>query len=275
VASFAALLALLAGSATIHPLNTAHATADPVFLVGTAGPGCPSPAAATIAGGVALASPGDTVLVCPGTYAGGVTINKAGLKLMALGPLGSVKIVGTGGTGPVFGLTIIADNVRIEEFEIYGFNGKHDASGIFVGGLFAGDTAHPADAAVIEHNLIHDNGNGIYLWQSNNNHIRHNEVYKSMDFDGVEGTGILSFNGFGDAQTIIANNSGRSGKNNEISENKVHDNDRLGIFAGACTEAAFCEGPVGVHADISGTTINHDDVFKNGVKGTTEGLAGC
>jgi len=223
----------------------------------------------TIQAAVDAAAPGDTIMVAAGTYNGGIVVDKAGLRLMAQGPLGTVKIVGAGGSGPVFGITVIADNVGIQGFEISGFNGQHDASGIFVGGLFAGDTANPADGADIEHNSIHDNGNGVYLWQSNNNRVSHNVVYNSLDFDGVEGTGILSFNGFGDAQTLAANAAGRSGMNNDISHNVVYDNDRLAIFAGACTEANFgCEGPNGVHADISGTEIHHNEAYGNGAHRT-------
>lgn len=239
-----------------------------VIFVDDDGVQCPG-ALTTIQLGVTAAAPGDTVQVCPGTYAGGVVVDKAGLKLKAQGPLGAVKVAGPGTGVPLFGFTITADDVRIEGFEIYGFSGAHDASGIFVGGLFAGDTAHPADGARIEHNNIHNNGNGIYLWQSNNNRIRHNEIYNSIDIDYTMGTAILSFNGYGDAQTTTANLAGRSGKNNDISHNVVHDNDRLGIFAGACT-FPWCGGvgPTPVNADISGTKIEHNDAYGNGAHGT-------
>ena len=268
-----AVLVALAVLPTIEDTWTVNAWDPDGIIVDDDYADCPNADATTIQGGVDLASPGEKIRVCPGTYAGGVIVDKAGVRLKGKGPLGAVKVVGTGGGGPKFGFTITADNVRIERFEIKGFAGQHDASGIFVGGLFAGDTANPADGAVIERNNIHDNGNGIYLWQSNGNRIRKNEVHHNKDNDGDEGTGVLSFNGFGDAQTLAANAAGRSGKNNEISRNVVHDNDRLGIFAGACTEAAFgCVGPTGVHANISGTKIRYNDVFGNGALGTTEGI---
>ncbi len=268
-------LVLVLGFAALTAGPGSVSAAGPLYVApsGSGGGSCATPDYNTISAAVTAASAGDTIKVCPGTYAEKVVIDKVGVRLKAEGPLGAVQLVNPGGAGPVFGLTIIADNVQVKGFEIYGFNGQHDASGIFVGGLFAGDTANPADGAVIEHNNIHDNGNGIYLWQSNNNTIRHNEVHHSIDFDGSEGTGILSFNGFGDAQTAAANTAGRSGKNNDISHNVVHDNDRLAIFAGACTESAFgCEGPVGVHADISGTTIDHNEAFGNGAEGFTEAI---
>ncbi len=266
----------------------------------------------TIQAAVDAARPGATIQVAPGTYLGGVTINKARLKLKGTGAPGTVRVVATTGTAnrpaspnpagvarpttsratpekpnlklmglypsaslegtsassstpPTFGFTIIANQVQIQGFDISGFSGQHDASGILVGGVAPGDTAHPANGADIEHNSIHDNGNGIYLWQSNGNRIQQNKIFNSHDFDGVEGVGILSFSGFGDAQVIQANTTGRSGKNNDISNNTVYNNDRLAIFAGACTEVAFgCEGPNGVHADISGTVIRNNTAYGNG-----------
>lgn len=47
-----------------------------------------TPASSTIAAGVALAGPGDTVRVCSGTYPLGATVplNQAGLTLIGVGP---------------------------------------------------------------------------------------------------------------------------------------------------------------------------------------------
>jgi hypothetical protein len=44
------------------------AGAESTIFVDDDGSQCPNPDASTITGGVAIASPGDTILVCPGTY---------------------------------------------------------------------------------------------------------------------------------------------------------------------------------------------------------------
>ncbi len=214
------------------------------------------------------ANPGDTILVYSGTYAGGIIVSTANLKLIAANGNRAVRVVGTGALGPVFGFDISgANNVLIQGFDISGFSGQHNASGIFVGGLSASDTAHRANGSILINNDIHDNGNGIYLWESNNNRITGNNIYHNLDFDGSEGVGILSFNGLGDVEVTAANASGFSGKSNLISTNIVYNNDRQGISVGACTELTLsCVGPVGVHDNISGTLIANNQVFENGVK---------
>jgi parallel beta-helix repeat protein len=156
------------------------------FLIGcSVGPrprlitvGCLDSAASTIQDGVASANPGDEVLVCPGTYAGGILVEKAGLKLKALEPIGTVKIVGTEESGARFGISVNVDHVHIEGFEIYGFVSDLDASGIFVGGRVAGNTA---GWAVIEKNKIHDNSNGISLKHTHANRISRNKIYSNRD----------------------------------------------------------------------------------------------
>ncbi len=229
---------------------------------------------ASIQAAVNAAGLGDTITVAPGTYHERVIVDKAGLKLTAQGAPGKIKLMppsslpqcpaGGQTNACSFGFTLVANNVTILGFEITGFNGYPDASGIFVGGLFAGDTAHRADGATIRLNLIHDNGNGVYLWQSNNNKIEFNTIFHSIDFDGAEGTGILSFNGYDNASTAAANAAGHSGKHNTISHNAVFNNDRLAIFAGACSYP-YCDlSTPQVNANISGTTIDHNVAYGNG-----------
>jgi|GEM_PF-6659853 len=219
---------------------------------------------------VNAANAGDTIKVGAGTYAGGITINKAGLKLIGTSSKNAAQIVGTGATGPKFGITISgADNVVVQGFTISGFSGQTDASGIFIGGNAPGDTANRANNATISRNVIHDNGNGVYMFQSNGDKITNNKVYHNLNFSGSEGTGITSFNAYGTAATAV-NAAGYSGKNLLISGNTVYNNDRLGIFAGACTES-FCQGD-GVHVNISGTVISDNKVTGNGSNTYTEGI---
>ncbi len=304
------LVATLFIGTSVLALNTGTAQAADLCVNPGGTDGCYS----TIQAAIDAATVGQTIRVKSGTYQGGVLVNKAGLLLLGDGTAGTVKIVPSStanrnqaptvkavGSTPIkpdlrlmgvrpsstrtealkaaaadtFGFTVIADNVVIKNFDISGFAGIHDASGIFVGGLFAGDTANPANNVKIRKNQIHDNGNGIYLWQTSNATVSNNIISNSKDYDGVEGVGILSFAGFGDAEVSQANANGRSGKNNLISYNTLFKNDRLAIFAGACTEVALgCNGPTGIHADITGTIIEQNTAYQNGADASLGGANG-
>ncbi len=217
---------------------------------------CAGAAASTIQDGVNLAAPGDTVSVCPGTYAGGVIVRTASVIIEASGAKGAVMVVGSGASGPLFGFDIVADNVQILGFDISGFSGSPNASGIFVGGLQVGDTANHANGGVIENNVLHANSDGIYLWQSNHNVVEYNEIYGSIDVDGSEGIGIQSISGLDDQQVTDANVAGQSGTYNNIAHNLIHDNDRQGVYAGSYASSVL--------ADLSGTQISENQVYGNG-----------
>jgi parallel beta-helix repeat protein len=147
--------------------------------------GCLTSNAITIQDGVSIAHPGDEVLVCPGTYNGGILIEKEGLKLRALGPIGTVTISGEAGSQPSYGIAVKANHVHIEGFEIYGFTGLRDASGIIIGKTNARNYPSPAGSAIIKGNDIHDNENGIYLWRNTSlNQIYHNHIYDNSDCFG-------------------------------------------------------------------------------------------
>ena len=231
-------------------LNTVPALCNEI-VVGA----CANSASTTIQGGIDRAAPGDTVTVCSGVYSGGLLVNKSRLTLRAGGPKGTVKIAGHG-SGPHFGITVVESNVTVDGFEITGFGGSFDASGILVGGRFVGDTVGHAGGARIINNVIHDNLNGIYLWQSGDNSVQHNEVYNSLDLDGGEGNAIVSNCGLSDAQVTAANNAGRCGRDNDISLNTLHDNDRMAIFVGATSAS--------VSADVRGTAAQQNEVYRNG-----------
>ncbi len=216
---------------------------------------CANSVSSTIQGGIDRAAPGDTVTVCPGVYSGGILVNKSRLTLRAGGPKGAAKIAGSP-AGPHFGIVVIDSNATIDGFEIAGFGGSFDASGILVGGRFVGDNAVHAGSARIINNLIHDNLNGIYLWQSGDNSVQRNEVFNSLDLDGGEGNAIVSNCGLDDGQVTAANSAGRCGRDNDISLNTLHDNDRMAIFIGATSAT--------VYADVRGTAAQQNEVYRNG-----------
>lgn len=100
----------------------------------------------TIGAAVAAAAPGETIVVCPGTYSEHVTVDKADLTLQAKG---RVNLVGPGTPGPGFRVT--ASGVTIRGFDISGY----------VGGPFdCGVEATGADVH-IHKNRAHGNKFGI------------------------------------------------------------------------------------------------------------------
>ncbi len=187
----------------------------------------PSGRIVTIQQGVDAASPGDTVLVMPGAYTNPeidhywppvvfVGSDKNGLKLRAVGPPGSVKIVGPGlGTG----ILTYADNVLVQGFDITGFDTgisggparnaritgnwirecavecislsgstaweiDHNFldggdNGIFLNGW---PGAGPNTLHHIHHNAVHNARQGIFLWLSPGCTLDHNETSDSAQF---------------------------------------------------------------------------------------------
>jgi pectin methylesterase-like acyl-CoA thioesterase len=115
------------------------------ILVAASHAACVGARAHTIQQGVDMATAGDTVLVCPGMYAGGVRVNKANLTIRAypLTHAGSsypVVVVPAGAAGPTpeVAFTVLANGVTIEGFEIAGFE-QSDGGGtaLLVGADYA------------------------------------------------------------------------------------------------------------------------------------------
>jgi parallel beta-helix repeat protein len=86
------------------------------------GSDCPNPDATTISGGVALASPGSTIVVCAGTYQESVTIAKNDVTLRAMGAPGDVVLDGQAETLLAGFYIHNASGVSIEGFRIERFH---------------------------------------------------------------------------------------------------------------------------------------------------------
>ncbi|MBX3291707.1 MAG: right-handed parallel beta-helix repeat-containing protein, partial [Acidobacteria bacterium] len=82
----------------------------------------PTPASTTLAGALSVANPGDTIRVCPGTYAQASTlnINVPGVTILGLGPgkptVQVASAIGDGITVTASGVTI--DNLAIEKTDL-------------------------------------------------------------------------------------------------------------------------------------------------------------
>src|ERR1700694_862617 len=91
-------LACVAAALIVAATGIAPAGAASRIIVVDNGTTCPHPDATTVQSGVDLAHSGDTVLVCDGTYAGGVRILTPHLSLLARHDW-KVYLTPTGATG--------------------------------------------------------------------------------------------------------------------------------------------------------------------------------
>lgn len=204
----------------------------------------PSQAIQTIQEGVDAAGPGDTVLVKPGTYlvesySYGVMIgpDKPGLKLMASGPPGSVRIVKIDRPDDDYakGIGIGADNVTVEGFDISGF----------WSGVYGGAAVPQTQGGHITRNTIHDCASeGIIVTGSSNYEIDHNTVVGNPKVAGPWGQTGIAVGGdpavTPNAQHHIHHNQVTAAKGDGINlyqapgclidHNVSNNNGRLGIY---------------------------------------------
>jgi parallel beta-helix repeat protein len=143
----------------------------------------------TIQEAVDASEAGDSIEVYPGTYDGGVVINKDDLTVESLQGLGTVFVVNTENLGSAFGFDVLGSGDTIRGFDISGFGFRDAAAGVFVGDPTLGQSASPVayspDNALIEGNDIHGNENGVYVFQADCAMITGNSIHDNFGGNGV------------------------------------------------------------------------------------------
>lgn len=244
------------------------------IVVDDNGVDCKNPDAASIQEGVNLASPGDKILVCQGTYAGGVVVDTEQLTLRAKGAV----TIDLSLTSATIGILVRARKVEVRGFEIIGVN-DFGALGLatlapctrlidnvvrdFTGSAAAAIAVFFTTDAEVENNTVFNNtfsifangtsssdfdkntvranGVGIFLADSSNNDIDQN-VSK-----GNQGAGQ------GDGIFLCGNST-----ENRIRNNKANENGRDGIRLDVCE-------PGGVVP--SGNQVRNNRMKDNGALG--------
>jgi parallel beta-helix repeat protein len=227
---------LVAAAVSLMLLPSALAASNHTWVVDNDLADCPNADANTIQGAMALAQPGDLVLVCEGTYNEQVFIGAADsdISVKARGPLGSVVVDG--------------QNTMIHGFELNG------ASGVLVEGF-----------------VVQRYKDNIFLVDANDNVIRGNETRLAWDHDGIElfrnsHRNLIEHNISHDNQKTISCgiSAGGGSSNNVIRNNVVFHNANIGILLGGALLGSA--GP--------GNVIEHNLVFDNGkpVSGASRGI---
>lgn len=172
-----------------------------------------TPAQTTITGAVAVASPGDTIVVCPGTYPEQVIVNKSDLKFRgahagqsaygcpARSNISRVTGAPSSGTGAFW---IQANRVVIDGFTV----SNNDGPGIQLGSTWYGSK--------IRNNRITGNVFGVYLNASGaaRTYVNNNCIANNNNPGSAAGNGIYSDQGLSGA--TINRNTFRGHTNSAI-----------------------------------------------------------
>lgn len=194
---------------------------------------CPSGCAfATLQVAINAAIPGATLAVCPGTYAGGLTISKD-LRLMGAGDGagGSDTVVQGAGDTPVVKITtgsVVLKNLRITgggggdgagvnlqggtvELNSCTVSGNTGPAAAFGGGIFNGGTLHLIGSTVRDNRA--NGGGGIYNTNNRSLTLTNSEISGNTGTAG--GGGIYNFAGatvlFDAASRVTGNIAGITG----------------------------------------------------------------
>ncbi|MGQ9572607.1 MAG: right-handed parallel beta-helix repeat-containing protein, partial [Dehalococcoidia bacterium] len=204
--------------------------------------GCNAPDASTIAAGIAAADPGDTVVICEGTYAGNVTVGKS-VTIEGRAEANRDDIIVQGGAG-VDGFAVTADNVTVRHIKFDGID--HTGNGIHV----SGDNATIQDVEAVKWGI------GIFLEGSSGS------VVEDSDVDDNAGAGIAAAGG--ENSVIQRNVAGANNFRGVIVENEVltlvAENDLSGSDAALLLDA---DAPDVLKVQVLRNTINagSDGIF--------------
>ena len=190
----------------------------------------------TIQAAVNAASPGNVILVSPGSYWESVTVDES----VSIKGAGSAKTTVESPDGATV-FTVLANNVSITGLTITGATAVWQ-SGIQISG---------ADNVRIAKNTIELNANGITISNSNgtcivNNVVRYNDAVNAGPWN--QWPRVDNGNGI-----IVWDNGGGADLNTLIKNNDIYYNFKYGIFVG---------GAANMNAD--GTEIDGNKLYHNG-----------
>jgi TusA-related sulfurtransferase len=212
-------VALVLGTLFLSALfGASHEVAAATITVDDDGVQCPSPAFNTIQAAVNAASPGDTILVCAGTYSEAVNVNKTltirgaqfsvdardPSRAAAVPPASESVVTGVGNNG-VTPFNITANGVVVDGFTVQGASNVNQFGfAILIGAGTSGTQ--------ILNNVIQNNIAGISLANNSGTSqtvIRANLIRDNNVAGPVSGTGIYTdqFNAGGTLTNVLINNN--------------------------------------------------------------------
>ncbi|MEY8837483.1 hypothetical protein AB9K41_00425, partial [Cribrihabitans sp. XS_ASV171] len=255
---------------------TVDATSDDVdaetgstFIVG---------AGMSIQAAIDAASDGDTIQVAAGTFTENLTIDKeitllgaqAGMAAMDAARSGGESVIDGAGT---FGITVLADNVTIDGFEITGFG----RDGINVRTL---EDAKPGDASVgayrtdvsIANNWIHNEDatgqrNGVVVGEFSGDPARSTEI---AEVNALSITGnYIDIDSSGGRALAFTNHFDFVTFNGTTIDANTIESGSAALFAGAATDSFRFEAIEFINNDVQSGYLNSYNLFNSLVDGNT------